>query len=97
MFNYKNPDKVLISDFCQVTDEVSIKNFSKMNKDEQKSFLQQRTVCFKKLKPEKIGLVKTLIELGQNKTMARFLNQSLVELIEFSKVIIKPFFNSLNS
>ena len=72
-----------------------------MNQNEQKKFLQQRTLCFKKIKPEKINTVKTLVELIQNKTMNMFLKQSLEEFIEFSNVIkifvkFKKFINSNN-
>ena len=101
MFSYKNPDKVLISDFCQVTAGEAIKKVLKMNQNEQKTFLQKRTLCFKKIKPEKINTVKILVELIQNKTMNMFLKQSLEEFIEFSNVIkifvkFKKFINSNN-
>ena len=82
----KNHDKIIISDYCKVTDEQSIKNFLMMNQDQQNTLLQQRTLCFKKIKPDKINLVKTLIELIliQNKTMNMFLKQSLIELLDLN-------------
>jgi hypothetical protein len=90
--SYKNHDKVNISDFCQVIDEQSIKSFLKMSQDLQKSLLQQRILCFKNIKPEKISLAKTLVELVQNKTMNMFLKKSLIEFIQFTKVIQILFF-----
>ncbi len=92
MLSYKNHDKINISDFCQVIDEQSIKSFLKTNQDLQKSLLQQRILCFKNLKPEKINLAKTLVELAQNKTMNIFLNKSLIEIIKLTKVIQIFFF-----
>jgi hypothetical protein len=88
--SYKNHDEVNISDYCQVIDEQSIKSFLKTNQDQQKAFLQQRILCFKNIKPEKISLVKKLVELVKNKTMNMFLNKSLIEFTE----VIQIFFLS---
>jgi hypothetical protein len=94
--SYKNHDEVNISDFCQVIDEQSIKSFLKTNQDQQKTILQQRILCFKSIKPEKINLAKTLVELAQNKTINIFLKKSLIEFIELKEVIQIFFLSLLN-